>query len=78
MTRSCCPSCRLRFSRATAATIRHCPFCAEPIQQLPPSEAMGLKLVSIDPLTGDDPAAAAQAVAVALPVPRLPPRIDGR
>lgn len=66
MTRSCCPRCRLRFSQATAASLRACPFCAEPIEQRPAFAVMGLKLVAIDALT-DDPGA--EALAVALPPP---------
>jgi hypothetical protein len=65
MTRSCCPPCRLRFSRATAASLTACPFCAGPIQQLPASAAVGLKLVAVDPLLDDEPAIA-QAVALSL------------
>jgi hypothetical protein len=40
-----------------------CPFCAEPIEQLPAAEVMGLKLVAIDALT--EPV----ALAVSLPPP---------
>lgn len=73
MTRSCCPGCRLRFSQATAASLRVCPFCAEPIQQLPASAVMGLKLVAIDALP-DDPGAIALSAALPPPSPgRYPP-----
>jgi hypothetical protein len=58
MTRSCCPSCRLRFSRATATHLRSCPFCAGPVELLPASAVVGFSLVAIDPLLDDDPAIA--------------------
>jgi hypothetical protein len=68
MTRSCCPSCRLRFSRVTATTLRHCPFCAGPVEQLAATALVGFRLVAVDDLLTDEPDIAV-AVAVALPVP---------
>jgi hypothetical protein len=70
MTRSCCPSCRLRFSRATAAQLVACPFCAQPLQVLAASDALGFKRIAVDGLAGGDPVEA-QAIAVAM---ALPPR----
>jgi hypothetical protein len=61
MTRSCCPSCRLRFSRATAAHLRSCPFCAGPVDMLPASAIIGFSLVAIDSLPEDEPAIAETA-----------------
>lgn len=68
MTRSCCPACRMRFSRATAVSLRSCPFCAGPIQTLPAEAVLGLKLVAIEPLLDERPEPAI-ARSVALPVP---------
>jgi hypothetical protein len=73
MTRSCCPTCRVRFSRATAASTRSCPFCAGPIHLLPVDAVLGLKLVAIEPLLDDEPSLA-QAVALALPIDHARPR----
>jgi hypothetical protein len=67
MTRSCCPSCRLRFSRATAAHVVACPFCAAPLQDLPAAALLGFRLIALDALLADDELA--EAAAVALPVP---------
>jgi hypothetical protein len=66
MTRSCCPSCRLRFSRATATTLRHCPFCAGPVEQVAATAVMGFRLVAVDDLMVDEPDI---AIAAALPKP---------
>jgi hypothetical protein len=73
MTRSCCPSCRLRFSRATAAHLVACPFCAQPLEVLVAAEALGYKRIAVDGLARTD-AAESQAIAVAaaLPVPQDP------
>jgi hypothetical protein len=67
MTRSCCPSCRLRFSRATAVHLVACPFCAAALQDLAPAALLGYRLIALDGLLADDPVA--EALAVALPVP---------
>jgi hypothetical protein len=74
MTRSCCPSCRLRFSRATASHLTACPFCAQPLHDVAPAAVLGYKLIAVDVLAGDD-AVADQAVAlsVALPPPGQEP-----
>jgi hypothetical protein len=69
MTRSCCPSCRLRFSPATATHLRSCPFCAGPVQLLPASALLGFGLVAIDPLLDDE---LPIAESVALPPPSVP------
>ena len=73
MTRSCCPACRMRFSRATAASLRSCPFCAGPIHLLPADAVLGLKLVAIEPLLDDEPAIA-QSVALPVPLDPMLPR----
>jgi hypothetical protein len=67
MTRSCCPTCRLRFSRATAVHLVACPFCAGALQDLAPAALLGYRLIALDGLLADDPVA--EALAVALPVP---------
>jgi hypothetical protein len=73
MTRSCCPSCRLRFSRATAAHLAACPFCAQPLELFPASAALGFKRIAVDGLASADPLdAQAIAVSVALQVPQDP------
>jgi hypothetical protein len=68
VTRTCCPSCRLRFSTATAAHLETCPFCAGPLDQRLPDAVLGFKLMAMDGLAADEPAVAV-ALAVALPVP---------
>jgi hypothetical protein len=74
MTRSCCPSCRLRFSRATASHLAACPFCAHPLELVPAAAVVGFKLIAVDALAGDDAAAEqAVALAVALPIPAQEP-----
>jgi anti-sigma factor ChrR (cupin superfamily) len=76
MTRSCCPSCRLRFSPATAAHLRACPFCAAPVHLLPASAIVGFSLVAIDPLVDDEPAIA-ETVALLPPSTSTPPPTRG-
>ncbi|MCW3001790.1 MAG: hypothetical protein JWQ20_1088 [Conexibacter sp.] len=70
MTRSCCPSCRLRFSRQTASHLVACPFCAQPLDQLPAAAAIGFKLIAVDVLAGRD-IAEEQAIALSLQVPTV-------
>jgi hypothetical protein len=65
MTQVCCPSCRLRFTRAAAAYLVACPGCGEPPQTIDRAEAtIGFRLAPRDDL----PDELLQAVAVALPV----------
>ncbi len=67
MTHVCCPTCRLRFTRATAAYLMLCPECGE--EPVPMPSVLGFQLFS-----DDDPSdAPAQAVAVALPVTPFAP-----
>jgi hypothetical protein len=72
MTRSCCPTCRLRFSRATAVHLTACPFCAQPLQDQSAAVVLGYKLIGNDTLLADEPAGA-EAIAVALPHPDQDP-----
>jgi hypothetical protein len=72
MTRSCCPSCRLRFSPATATHLRSCPFCAGPVHLLPASAIVGFSLVAIDSLLDDEPAIA-ETMALLPPSVSTPP-----
>ena len=77
MTRSCCPSCRLRFSRATASHLAACPFCATALQDLAPSAVLGFRLIALDALLVDDQVNEALAVSMPLPVPpRGRPELD--
>jgi hypothetical protein len=57
MTRSSCPTCRLRFTRVTAAHLAACPFCAQPLQDDPAADVLGYRLLSIEPLLTEEPAA---------------------
>jgi hypothetical protein len=68
MTRSCCPTCRLRYSRTTAAHFTACPFCAQPLQDLPVAAVLGYKLIANDALLADE-SASDVALSVALPRP---------
>jgi hypothetical protein len=73
MTQSCCPSCRLRFSRMTAAHLVACPFCAVPLQTLRADAALGFRLLAMDGLAVDDPMDETNiALSVALPPPDRP------
>ena len=72
MTQVSCPSCRLRFTRAAAASIVACPKCGEPPQLiLSAAETIGFRLVAQDDLPDAWPA----VVAVAMPLrgPRATP-----
>jgi hypothetical protein len=66
MTHVCCPSCRLRFTRAAAASLLACPACGEPPQQvLSAEDALGFRLVAADDHSDTPPV----ALAVALSIP---------
>jgi hypothetical protein len=66
MTQVCCPSCRLRFTRAAGAYLVACPQCGKPTHPIAsPEQVIGLRLFAHD----DFPDAFPQAVAVAIPVP---------
>ena len=69
MTRACCPSCRMRFTSATAAYLEACPSCGQALQSVPSARAaLGYRLFEFtDPLT-ELPV----AVEAALPVPPWP------
>jgi hypothetical protein len=67
MTQVYCPSCGLRFSRATGAHLLSCPECDQPVESVPSGEyVLGYRLAS--PVVEDAPV----AVAVAVALPRLP------
>jgi hypothetical protein len=73
MTHSCCPSCRLRFTRAAAASLEACPRCGErPISVDNAEQIIGFRLVAAPDLV--EPV----ALAVAMPIPGLPGDLDGR
>jgi hypothetical protein len=66
MTQVCCPSCRLRFTRAATAYLVACPECGSPPQPIAsPEQVIGFRLFAHDEL----PDAFPQAVAVAIPMP---------
>jgi predicted nucleic acid-binding Zn-ribbon protein len=47
MTRSCCPSCRLRFTRAAAAVLGGCPSCGEGLHEVDDvAELVGYRLAT--------------------------------
>jgi len=66
MTHACCPSCRLRFTRAAAAHLVACPSCGEPTRSVASGLTLGYRLLTDDDRTGTLP----MAVAVALPIER--------
>jgi hypothetical protein len=66
MTRACCPSCRVRFPRHTAADLLACPFCGGPLDQVPAEQALGLRLVN-DAKLSDQTDAVARALSALLP-----------
>jgi hypothetical protein len=51
MTRTTCPSCRLRFGAAAAATLYSCPECGRSLEAVAsPAAALGFRLfVAADP-----------------------------
>jgi len=73
MTRSSCPTCRLRFTRVTAAHLSACPFCAQPLQAEPAAAMLGYRLLSIEPLLMADPVGL-QALDVVAPIELGRPR----
>jgi hypothetical protein len=67
MTRACCPSCRLRFTRAVAAHLVACPQCGAPLEQFSSAErVVGFRLAedADDSLHG-----LPEAIAAALLIP---------
>jgi predicted RNA-binding Zn-ribbon protein involved in translation (DUF1610 family) len=69
MTRMCCPSCRLRFTPAAAASLKTCPTCGEPLrEQASAVQGLGYQLHTAKPY-GE---AFLNAVAVALADPDVP------
>jgi hypothetical protein len=65
MTQACCPSCRLRFSRAPAASIEVCPRCTQPVHWIfSAQDALGYSLFDISDPSPELPAARAMALAV--------------
>jgi hypothetical protein len=47
MTRSCCPSCRLRFTNAAAAVLVACPSCDEVLYDVDdPAQLVGYRLAN--------------------------------
>jgi len=70
MTQACCPTCRLRFTRATTAYLSGCPQCGEELQPEPNAQRIiGFRLFSPDDVAVVMP----QAVAIAMPSPDAKP-----
>jgi hypothetical protein len=68
MTQVCCPSCRLRFTRAAAASLVACPECGAPPESVLNAEhVLGFRLVSDDDRSDSLPV----ALPLAMPVPIL-------
>ena len=66
MTQACCPSCRLRFARASAAYLEACPACTQPLVRIASAQdALGYQLFDI----ADPHPAVPVAGAVAFPIP---------
>jgi hypothetical protein len=72
MTQVCCPTCRLRFTRAASAYLVACPKCGEPPQLVSSAHlTIGFRLFAHDDLDDAPP----RAIAVAMPLPApAPPR----
>ncbi|WP_156027700.1 hypothetical protein [Candidatus Solirubrobacter pratensis] len=71
MTHVCCPSCRLRFTRAAAAYLVACPTCGEPPRPVDTADrVLGYRLLSDDDRSDTLP----HAVAVAMPIDRPGPK----
>jgi hypothetical protein len=70
MTRLTCPSCRLRFPSASAATLTTCPCCAGDLREVTSAGAtLGFRLFeAVEP-----PLELPLAVELALPLPGDPP-----
>jgi hypothetical protein len=66
MTRACCPSCRVRFPRHTAADHLTCPFCGGRLEQVAAEQALGLRLVN-DAKLSDQTDAVARALSALRP-----------
>jgi hypothetical protein len=70
MIHSVCPSCKLRFTPVTAASLAACPSCGDPLQKLSELDgAVGLRLFRLQ----DAQPALPDAISVALPIPGRPP-----
>jgi hypothetical protein len=73
MTQSCCPTCRLRFSRVTAAHLVTCPFCAAELASLSADAVLGFRLLAMDGLAAETPLdEPSVALSVTLPPPDRP------
>jgi hypothetical protein len=67
MTRTTCPTCRLRFTAAMAATLPSCPSCSGPLAVVPAQQSLGYRLAERVGSHADLPVARAAA----LPVPPI-------
>jgi hypothetical protein len=64
MTHLCCPPCRLRFTRPSAAYLVACPECGEPPKPFPLEDTVGFRVFRPD----DVPHSMPKAVAISIPV----------
>jgi len=70
MTQTSCPSCRLRFTRASAAHLDACPECTQPLDRTATaSDMLGYRLFDI----ADPHPAVPAAIEMALPMPSPAP-----
>lgn len=70
MTRACCPPCRLRFAPAVAASLLACPQCGDELHAAASAtEVIGFRLMEQHDVLNAQ--VLAEALAVALPAPRL-------
>jgi hypothetical protein len=73
MTRVCCPSCRLRFTSAAAASLRTCPACGQVLESAPSAQAaLGYRLFDFAEPLPELPMAGEAALPVDAPRPDGP------
>jgi predicted nucleic acid-binding Zn-ribbon protein len=69
MTHTCCPSCRVRFSRAAAAVLEACPSCGDKLHVLDAAhDVIGFRLATDAP----EAQVLSAALAASLRVPQDP------
>src|SRR3954452_11580679 len=75
MTRACCPSCRLRFTSASAASLEACPECGQALLSVPSARvALGYRLFEFSEPLPELPIAVEAALPVGSPWPQGPRR----
>jgi hypothetical protein len=77
MTHTSCPTCRIRFTPAAAATLVACPQCGEPPQASPgPIGVVGFRLFTLTDVPYPQPEAIAVSVALPDPASMRPGPVD--